>query len=124
MKLKFTLYGCATHFDTMDAQGQRIALGEMKEVFANRFTKAVSEDIEAPTVEIDIRQETVPIPRTFVADVALDSEKRKFDSQKLEEIAVSLGDAWVEFVRAFIDSGALIAIRVATEDSQVRWSPH
>src|SRR5690349_17852671 len=107
MKLSLTFYGCSDYFKEKTQAHREVSLREIKRVFGTGLTRAVTKNIGIPEVEIVINEERIPIPRTFVADCALDSkgEFRNFRSERLEKIAKELGLLWMEFIRAFIDSG-------------------
>jgi hypothetical protein len=127
MKIKMTLYGCANHFGTMTDDRRGLCLQDMKITFGRQFLIAISpKKIPDPAVEVEINHEHVIIPRTYVAEMKLVQAKgeRKPGLKTLEKVALELGHLWMEYIRTFIDSGALIAARISTETEQVVWSPH
>ncbi|MES2215899.1 MAG: hypothetical protein V4481_01215 [Patescibacteria group bacterium] len=126
MNANITLYGCLEHFFKEAPSVREASLKNIQQV----FTRALVLTSQMPTAitfaEPTINLEKIPMSRVYLADVELSAGDRKqsYKRETLLLIAKCLGEGWTEFVRTFIDSGALIAIRISDSETQVRWSPH
>ncbi len=129
MKLIFTLYGCGDYVRKQSPDRLALMIADFKKVFGIVSSTIIGQpgSNELVPVEINLNAEHVPIPHTYIADVFWEKERVHTEQQEsllLHRLAETCGMSWTEFVRAFINSGGLIAIRVATKTTQVRWSPH
>ncbi len=126
MKISAILYGCVECI-TADAFMQQQIIEAITRTFRIKFSQIVghapsqAETQMSPEITVTICWYQLPAPRTFIADVTCDGELEENIHRKLVEV---FGKLWTEYVRTFIDSGGLIAIRMADSTAQYKWSPH
>ncbi len=136
MRMIITLYGCSEYFHKIAAQGVR----DYRTVtisIRTRFVGAVcvnhlGNPSPIPDNDFIISEEVVPIPYLCFADVVILlngnetlppwNETQKGLDFICRNTTAEIGELWNEFVRAFIDSGAFVGVRLTYCTRQFRWS--
>ncbi len=121
MKISVILYGCVEYLAAQTANQQRISEA-LTRTFGIELSQLIGEGVQkSPEITVTACWYQMPVPRTFIADVICEGELEKGLHKKMTE---GFGRLWMEYVRTFIDSGALIAIRLADSKAHYEWSPH